>query len=115
MSKIKIRSILENKSNNDKKIYNLLGIKTDNKINYLEENMNVSIIFDNNIKIIRKDEEKEIILEFVNNKYSKCQYKVYGNIYELDIYTNNMIINDNYIEIDYNIEEDNIIFKLYIE
>ena len=115
MSKVKLRSILENKSNKDNRTYNLLGIKKDNIINYLEESMNVSIIIKDTIKIIRKDKDKEIILEFVNNKHSKCLYNVYNNTYELDIYTNNLIIKDNYIEIDYTIEEDNLNYKLYIE
>lgn len=115
MSKVKLRTILKNTNSNEKIEYNIPGIKQDTKISYLENGMNVSIIIDKKIIIIRKDQDKEIILEFVNNKYSKCQYKVYGNIYELDIYTNNLIIKDNYIEIDYIIEEDNLNYKLYIE
>lgn len=115
MSKVNIKSILENTSSNEKKIYNLLGIKRENEVNYIEENMHVSIIIDEKIKIIRKDKDKEIILEFVNKNHSKCLYNVYNNTYELDIFTNNLIVNDNYIEIDYTIEEDNLNFKLYIE
>lgn len=115
MSKVKIKSILENTSNNEKIEYNILGIKNNNKITYLENDINVSIIIDDNIKIIRKDQDKEIILEFINKKDTKCLYKAYNNIYELGIYTNNLIIKDNYIEIDYRVEEDNLNFKLYIE
>ena len=115
MSKINIETILENKNNNELIKNNVKGIINNNKINYLEDNIKVSIILDNNVVIKRIDDEKEIILEFVLNKNTKCLYNIYGKQLKLNIYTNNVIIEDNYIEIDYTIEENNMNFKLYIK
>lgn len=114
MSKVNIKSILENASSNERNEYNTLGIKNKNKINYKEDNINVSIDLDN-IKIIRKDDIKEIVLEFKEKENTCCTYKVYNNVYKLNIFTNKIEINDNYIEIDYIIEDDKINFKLYIK
>ena len=115
MSKINIKTVLENKTTNEIHEYDLQAIKNNNKINYLENDINVSIIFDNNIEIIRKNSINEIVFKFIKNKNTKCLYKIYNNTYELNLYTNNIIIKDNYIEIDYTIEKDNLNFKLYIK
>lgn len=115
MSKINIESILENKNTKEILKYNIKGIKNNNKINYIEDNIKVNIMLDNNIIIKRIDDEKEIILEFVLNKNTNCLYNIYDKQFKLNIYTNKLVIKDNYIEIDYNIEENNMNFKLYIK
>ena len=114
MSKVNIKTILENKSSKEIKEHDLVGIKTKNKITYIEDDINVSIDLVNK-KITRKDINKEVELEFKLNENTTCLYKMYNNIYKLNIYTNKIEIKDNYIEIDYTIEEDNINFKLYIK
>ena len=115
MSKINVESILENKNTNEILTHNIKGIKNNNRINYKEDNIKVSIILDKTIIIKRQDEEKEIILEFIMNKNTNCLYNIYDKQLCLNIYTNKIIIEDNYIEIDYVIEENNMNFKLKIK
>lgn len=115
MSKVDIKSIVENINSNEVRTKELKGIKTKNKITYLEDDMNVSIELSDVIKVTRKDMHKEIILEFKLDENTTGLYKIYNNTYKLNIFTNKIEIKDNYIEIDYIIEDDNINFKLYIE
>lgn len=115
MSKVNIKYVVKNVNSNETRSKELIGIKTKNKIKYLEEDMNVSIELSDIIKITRKDLNKEIILEYKEKEHTNGLYKMYNNTYKLDIYTNKIEIEDNYIEIDYIIENDNISFKLYIK
>lgn len=115
MSKVNIKTILNNKKSNEKIEHSLIGIKTNNKINYLEDKINVSIEYSDKVRITRKDSDKEIILEFKEKTNTNGLYKIYNNTYKLNIYTNKIEIKDNYIEIDYIIEDDNINYKLFVE
>ena len=98
MSKVSIKTILNNNSSNEIIEYNLVGID-----------------YSNIVRITRKDSDKEIILEFKEKNDTTALYKIYNNTYELNIYTNKIEIKDNYIEIDYIIEDDNINYKLFVE
>lgn len=115
MSKVSIKTILNNNSSNEIIEYNLVGIKTNNKINYIEDKVNVSIEYLDKVRITRKASDKEIILEFKEKNNTTALYKIYNNTYELNIYTNKIEIKDNYIEIDYIIEDDKINYKLFVE
>lgn len=115
MSKVNIKSALKNNTSNELKEYEAIGIKTKHKITYKEEDISVSIEYADTIKITRKDNNKEIVLEFIESEFTNCLYKMYNNTYKLKIFTNKIDISDNYIEIDYIIEEDHINFKLYMK
>ena len=115
MSKVNIKYVVKNINSKEVRSKELKAIKTKNKITYKEEEMNVSIELSDIIKITRKDMHKEIILEYKEKENTIGLYKIYNNAYKLNIYTNKLEIKDNYIEIDYIIEDDNINFKLYIK
>ena len=114
MSKIKIKTTI-----NDEYFY-CEGIKNKNNIIYKDNNVSVKIIFSDIIKIIRENSEYKIELNFNKNKKTKINYllKEYNKSLELNLVTKNININNNYIEILYEIidnNEGNINFKLEFE
>lgn len=115
MAKKLIKSILENKSNNEKIEYEFKGIVLDNKITYKENDMLVNIQLNKDIILTRSDDIKRITLNFKLNEKTKCTYEIYGKVLELNLCTNKIVREENYLEIDYKIEEENINFKLYIK
>ena len=114
MPRVKIKTIISNNCN-EKIEYNTKGIKNNNKICYLEDNISVSIEYFDKITLIRKDDIKTLTFEFSKKENTKCLCKIDNNTYILNIYTNKIEIKDNYIEIDYIIEDNKINYKLYIE
>lgn len=114
MSKIKIKATI-----NDEYFY-CEGIKNKNNIIYKDNNVSVKIIFSDIIKIIRENSEYKIELNFNKNEKTKVNYllKEYNKSLELNLVTKNININNNYIEILYEIvdnNEGNINFKLEFE
>lgn len=114
MSKIKIKTTI-----NDENFY-CEGIKTKNNIIYKDNNVSVKIIFSDIIKIIRENNEYRIELNFNKNEKTRVNYllKEYNKSLELNLVTKNININNNYIEILYEIidnNEGNINFKLEFE
>lgn len=114
MSKIKIKTTI-----NDEYFY-CEGIKNKNNIIYKDNNVSVKIIFSDIIKIIRENSEYKIELNFNKNEKTKINYllKEYNKSLELNLVTKNININNNYIEILYEIidsDEGNINFKLEFE
>lgn len=114
MSKIKIKTTI-----NDEHFY-CEGIKNQNNIIYKDNNVLVKIIFSDIIKIIRENSEYKIELNFNKNEKTKINYllKEYNKSLELNLVTKNININNNYIEILYEVidnNEGNINFKLEFE
>lgn len=114
MSKIKIKTTI-----NDEYFY-CEGIKNKNNIIYKDNNVSVKIIFSDIIKIIRENSEYKIELNFNKNEKTKVNYLLqeYNKSLELNLVTKNININNNYIEILYEIvdnNEGNINFKLEFE
>lgn len=112
MSKVNITSILENKNTKEIIKNDLKAIVNDNKINYIDNNIMVSIKISDNIIMTRKDKNTEILFEFKQFENTKCIYKIYNKMLELNIYTNKIVVKNNYIEIDYNIEEEKLNFRI---
>lgn len=111
MSKVNIRSILENKTTKDIIELKTKGIKNDNIITYKDNDVLVSIKIDNSIKMKRNNIE----FIFIKNKNTNCIYNIYNKNLTLNLFTNEIIISDKYIEIDYKIEDEKLNFKLFIE
>ncbi|MBP3460865.1 MAG: DUF1934 family protein [Bacilli bacterium] len=111
MSRVNIKSILENK--NTKKIItlNTRGIKNNNIITYKDNDILVIIKIDKSIKMKRNNIE----FEFIENENTNCIYNIYDKQLNLNIFTNKLIIEEKYLEIDYIIEEEKLNFKLFIE
>jgi len=105
MSKINLKAKLI--SDDDNLNIETSGIKTNNKIVYKENNITVTIIyFNNRIEMNRTCNEFKINLVFEKGKQTISNYLLFGTskTFDLSTYTNNLEINDEYIEIDYELE-----------
>lgn len=103
MSKVRIKSILHDKSS--KEVYNvdIIGIKIDNKIKYKDNEINVVICVNEDSMIIeRKCKEYHLTLHLSQNNMTKGTYEIYalGTI-DLNITTNKLMINENKVEANY--------------
>lgn len=111
MSKISIKTSL--KYQGEITNYDVNGIKNINKIMYQEDNYKVTIIINkDSIKLIRKNKEIMLEIEFINNKKVIGYYTLLdgNNKLELDIYTKKLIIQDTYIEIEYELNDETRIY-----
>ena len=105
MKEIKINSVLtnaENETTNQEVIghYN----KEENYITYKEEELIVYIyINSDSIKLVRKNDDYNLNLEFKLNEKIKCNYQVksVGLDIEITVYTKKLEIKENYIYIHY--------------
>lgn len=92
--------ILENKSN---------GIRENNKIEYLEDGVNVMILIEES-RILLKRENEEYRLEFIFDKKENSTGIYYikeEDIYlEIPIQTNTLMIHENKIELEYELIQD---------
>lgn len=114
MSKIDIKVII--KSNNEISEENYKALKLAKKIEYLEKEFKTSLIFTDNLKIIRENADYLLKLEFIPNKET-CGLvflkKEKENI-ELKILTDYVIVEKKVIIIKYKIltTNQNVIFKM---
>ena len=118
MSKISIKTLLHNKK--DDKFYSdeVIGIK-DNKIKFITDNiMNILSVENNIVSLKRKCDEYEIDMIFDSDNITEGKYyvKTLGYL-NLKIKTNNIIIEENSIEIDYvmSLENDKTEFSYKID
>lgn len=122
MAKIKCKLLL--KENNSIIIDNeyFLGIKTNNKISYKENNILVTIlVLDNKIVMKRVSDEYEITLEFQDQ--TNTQGKYFANscnlLLPLNIFTDKILVSDQEIIINYQIKDSqeptNFYFKISYE
>lgn len=103
MSKVKIKSHLHNLSSSEVYSSDVIGIKLDNKIKYIDNEINVIIcVNENDIILERRCKEYHLTLHLSLNSITKGRYEIYslGTI-DLDIKTNKLKINANKIEINY--------------
>lgn len=112
MAKKMIKSILKNSSEEIE--LELSAIVLENKISYMEKDTMVNIYINDDIVMKRTNNFSAITFNFKKNEYTKCIYEIEGKALELNIYTNKLVVEDNYLEIDYIIEEENINFKMFI-
>lgn len=116
MSKVKILSILESKKDN-KIIKNTIdGIIKDNKINYIDDNIVVNIYINNDNIIMKRTikNESEINFNFIKGKKTECIYNIFNKEIRLNVFTNKLIKEEKYLEIDYKVEDEELNFKLFI-
>ena len=94
------------------------GIKNNNKIIYKENNVTVTIlILNNKIEMNRSCNEYKINLVFEELKKTISTYQVFGmsKTFDLETKTNMLIIEDNKIELNYNLEGNNFKYSLVWE
>lgn len=94
------------------------GIKNNNKIIYKENNITVTIlILNNKIEMNRSCNEYKVNLVFQKNKKTMSNYQVFGipKTFDLETKTNKLIIEDNKIEINYNLEGNDFKYSLVWE
>ena len=88
--KVKIRSIIENIDTKEKNVYNLEGIKQDNRIVYYDKEYKNTILLDTEVKLIRENTESRYTLIFDKNKSISIKYelKKYNTLLNIGITTN---------------------------
>ena len=94
------------------------GIKNNNKIIYKENNITVTIlILNNKIEMNKSCNEYKVNLVFQKNKKTISNYQVFGmpKTFDLETKTNKLIIEDNKIEINYNLEGNDFKYSLVWE
>lgn len=103
MSKVKIKSTLQNLTSNEVYSTDTIGIKIDNKIKFKDNEINVVIcVNEESVMIERKCKEYHLTLHLSQNNITKGTYNIYNlGIIDLDITTNKLIINENKIETNY--------------
>ena len=115
MGKINLRAIL--KSDEENLNIETSGIKTNNKIIYKENNITVTIlIYDNKIKMNRVCNEYKINFIFEKNKKTTSTYTLFEieKIFDLETKCNKLKINENEIEIEYELEGSKFSYLLKI-
>lgn len=92
------------------------AINYNNKIIYNEKNCKTTILFKENCKIIRENEEYIMNLLFIPNKITECEYllKKTNNIIELKILTDYLIIDNNIIKLRYKVltTDQEVVFQI---
>ncbi len=104
MSKIKLKASIKRSDEKNISIYETIALKTNNKINYLDDlTNNVIVINDDVITLNRKNKEYEINLEFTLNKETFGSYllKNYNKEIDIKIITKKIIKEDNKLLIEY--------------
>ncbi|MBE6144932.1 MAG: hypothetical protein E7169_05095 [Firmicutes bacterium] len=120
MSKIKIKTILTNKTENQVYQNELIGIKSDNKIKYQDGGVNSIItIYEDILNIERKSNDYLIKLPIDLKNITQGIYDIYslGKI-NLDIQTTKLEIGNNKIKVNYVLifdKEEKIKMEFYLE
>ncbi len=114
MKQIKLRSIMTNSENETTNVETIGNYFEETKtITYKEEDLFITInIFEDSIKILRKNEDYNLNLEFKLSKKINCNYEVksVGLNINLLVITNKLEIKDKYIYIHYDLfNEENYI------
>lgn len=101
--KVKIKSIIENIDTKEKNVYNLEGIKQDNRIVYYDKEYKNTILLDTEVKLMRENAESRYTLIFDKNKSISIKYelKKYNTFLNIVITTNEIYFNDNSLKINY--------------
>ena len=115
-SNVKLKASI--KSNDDDLDIITDGLRDKNKITYKENNIIVTILlFNSRIEMNRKASDYEVNLIF--NKFEKTisTYTFVGGnkVFELTTNTKEIIINDSFIKIEYELEENSFSYTLEME
>ncbi len=101
MPKINLKTLL--KSNHETIEKKMSGLYANNKIIYNDDGINVTIEFDNNKLILkRENNDYELILDFTLNK-SSYLLKEYNKMINFDIVTKKIINEEKYLYINYDL------------
>lgn len=81
---------------------------------YKENDLNVSIKIDNNIEMIRENNDYKLKLFFINGAktYNKLVLKEDNINLDIEVNTKEIIVKEHYLEIKYQMNEENCIFTL---
>lgn len=114
MSKIKIKVTLRSENEVSEEIYT--AIKTNNKIVYKEKSCNTTLILNDNLKMIRSNDESNIELLFIADKITNgiCMFE--NQLLNLEILTDYVIALDNVIIVKYKVltTEQEVLYKLEV-
>lgn len=118
MIKMKKQIKVTLKTNDEELVNSYLAIKTNNKIIYQEKEYKVTLNINENVKLIRENEEYLFELPFEPNKKTTgtCCLKKEKSKINMDILTDYVIIEDDYLIIKYEVLTTNqeVIFKLEV-
>lgn len=107
MKKINLRSTVTNSENETISVESSgLYNEEENSITYSEEDLTVTIyIFKESVKIVRKNEDYNLNLEFKSSERIICNYEVksVGLNIDLLVYTKTLEIKENYVYIHYDL------------
>ncbi|MBQ9023622.1 MAG: hypothetical protein IJ105_00200 [Bacilli bacterium] len=92
--------------NNDENIIkkDIISKKINNKISYIDDNDSMELIINkDNIIMIKDNTDSEITFNFIKNKKNELEYyiKMFDSYLDGEILTNELIIKENYINIEY--------------
>lgn len=106
MSKISIKSIIKNITEDEEVKVNCTGYKENNRIIYKDNDIDVTILINTNkIGIVRENDIYKLNLNFeLNNSYSTYELKENNLKFDLDIVLKELNIENNKIEIKYNLD-----------
>lgn len=116
--KINIKGHLKSLNDNSITIINTKGIKNNNKISYIQDDISHKIIIEQHkITLIRENNEFKSIIDFIPNIINKSYYLLKENNINLyiNIKTNKMNINNNQITIEYEIIDSHELYEYKIE
>lgn len=84
-------------------MYNLVGIKDNNKIEYKDDSFINTILINKTISMIRESNEVKYTLDFDTNNSTRSKYvlKEYNASIDIIIITNNIEVDDCSINIEY--------------
>lgn len=108
VSKIKVKAILQNVTENKFFSSEVNGLFLDNKIKFIDNDIIVVLDLNNNISLYRKANDYNIFMSFILNEKTVGTYDIKGlGSLKLEVMTNKIVIKDNSIEIDYYMYIDN--------
>ena len=116
--KVKIKGFLKNLTEKEEEIINTFGIKKENTISYINNDITYKIIIGNNKVILqRQNNEFSHEIKFEKEKINKSEYylKELHHSLEFNIETNYINLTQNKIDIEYKIKETENIYNYVIE
>lgn len=116
--KIKVKTKLENLTENTKDLINTNGIKNSNTISFIDNDIKYKLIIDDNkVTLQRESNEFSHQMTFKENKTYSSEYYLKESKYsiELNILTTKLKISKNIIDITYKVLESDTIYNYVLE
>ena len=115
MSRIRVETTITNHKTKETIKKELDAIMTNNRIVYKDDGIISLDILEDKIILKRTTHDREMTLEFIENKKTIGKYIVLNHRIDLNVFTKNLKKEDKLIERDYSIEDESIKFKLVIK